>query len=123
MFVNVTPPSMDTCHCTVLPTPSAAVNVAVAPAHAVWFDGFVVTTGAELTVNVAADVVTEAQEFVKTARNLLLLSVDAVVKLYVAELAPLILVNVMPSGETCHCTVLFPFAAAVKVAVVPLHTV
>src|SRR5438874_1955631 len=51
MLLNVLPPSVLTCHCTVgvgVP-PAAAVKVAVWPAVTVVFAGCVVTAGAELT--------------------------------------------------------------------------
>jgi hypothetical protein len=79
----------------------------------------VVIAGDVVTVSVAAVVVAEPQPFVKTARNCFALSPEAVVKLYVVEVAPAMLVNVTPSVETCHCTV--PLAAALNDAVVPAH--
>src|SRR5439155_1570396 len=72
MLVKVAPPFVLICHCTVgvgLPL-AAAVNVAVDPAATDWFAGFVVTDGAKFTVIVAAVVVAEPPELVKTARNL-----------------------------------------------------
>jgi len=48
MLVNVVPPLVLTCHCTVgvgLPD-AAAVNVAVVPTPMDWFAGFSVTNGA-----------------------------------------------------------------------------
>src|SRR2546428_257084 len=122
MLEKLEPPFVDTCHRTLVLPVAAAVNVAVVPAHAVWFVGFVVITGG-VVVGVAAVVFVVPHLLVETARYFLLLSVDCAVKLYVGEIAPVILVKFVPSVETCHCTVLFPFAAAVNVAVVPLHTV
>jgi hypothetical protein len=68
-FANVIPPLVLTCHCTVgagAPV-AAAVNVAFTPAMAVMFAGFVVTAGAKVIVNVAAEVVAVPIEFVNTA--------------------------------------------------------
>jgi hypothetical protein len=68
-LLNVTPPSVLTCHCTVgvgLPV-AAAVNVAFDPDVAVWLTGFVEIPGAEFTVSVAAAVVADPTEFVNTA--------------------------------------------------------
>jgi hypothetical protein len=123
MLPNVAPPSVETCHCTVGLPLEAALNDAVEPAQAVALAGFVVTAGAEVTVSVAAVVVAEPQLLVKTARYCFALSPDAVVKLYVADVAPVMLLKVEPpSPETCHCTVpLLP--AAVNDAVVLLHAV
>jgi hypothetical protein len=122
MLPNVAPPSAETCHCTVPLPLAAAVNDAVVPLHDVELAGFVVTAGDVVTVNVPAVVVVESQLLVNTARNCLLLSESAVVKLYVADVAPVMLVKVAPpSAETCHCAL--PLAAAVNVAVVPLHAV
>ena len=59
-FVNVVPPFVLTCHCTVgvgVPV-AAAVNVAFAPAATVALVGLVVIVGAEVRVSVAAFVVT-----------------------------------------------------------------
>ncbi|MGA2835641.1 MAG: hypothetical protein ABSF84_03490 [Acidimicrobiales bacterium] len=69
--VKVSPPSVDTSHCTVgvgLPV-AAAVKVAVAPATTVVLAGSVVTTGTPLIVSVAAVVVAVPTELVKTASN------------------------------------------------------
>ena len=71
IFVNVAPPLMLCCHCTVgvgVPL-AAAVNVAVCPAFTVWFTGFCVIAGPAVTVNVAAVVVADPTVFVNTARN------------------------------------------------------
>ena len=70
MLLQVEPPSMLTCHCTVgvgLPV-AAAVKVAVCPALTVTLAGLVVTVGAYCTVSVAAAVVAEPTVLVKTAR-------------------------------------------------------
>ncbi len=78
MLLNVTPPSVETCHCTVglgLPE-AAAVKLALVPVQVVTFEGLVVTAGAVLTVRVAAVEVALEQVFVNTARYWLLLSVD-----------------------------------------------
>src|SRR5438132_3352738 len=54
MLLNVSPLSVDTCHCRVgMGKPlAAALNEAVAPAQTVWFVAGVVMAGASLTVNV-----------------------------------------------------------------------
>ena len=54
MLLNVAPPSVETCHCTVgVGKPlAAAVNVAVPPEQVVWFVGCVVIAGASFTVSV-----------------------------------------------------------------------
>ncbi len=126
-FVKVVPPLVLTCHWTVgvgLPL-AAAVNVAVCPALTLWIAGLVVIAGAANagdTVSVAAVVVAEPCEFVKTARNLLPVSIAVVVKFNVVEVAPATLVKVVPPLVlTCHWTVGvgFPLAVAVNVAVCP----
>ena len=69
IFVKVTP-SVLCCHCTVgvgVPL-AAAVNVAVAPLATLVLAGFVVITGAAVTVSVAAVVVAELTLLVNTAR-------------------------------------------------------
>src|SRR5204862_6791876 len=101
---------------------AAAVNVAVVPAHAVVFVGFVVIVGA-VVVSSAAVVFVDPQPLVNTARYCLLLSANAVVKMYVVDVAPGMFVNVVPSRGTCHCTVLPTPSAAVKVAVLPAHAI
>jgi hypothetical protein len=78
MFVNVVPPSVDCCHCTVgAEQPGgvepAAVNVAAAGAVTVTSVGWVVMAGAThavLTVRVAALLLVDPPEVVNTARNL-----------------------------------------------------
>ena len=75
-----------------------------------------------MTVSVAALVVAEPQLFVKTARYRLLLSVAAAVNVYVPEVAPLIGVNVTPSGETCHWMLPLPFDEATNVTALFAHT-
>src|SRR5437879_7234241 len=52
MFVKLRPPSLLTCHCTAgAGVPLAeAVNAAELPAHTAWSAGFVLRTGAALTV-------------------------------------------------------------------------
>ena len=82
--------------------------------------------GVSFTVSVAAVVVADPAELVNTARYLLPLCDNVVVKLRVVEVAPEMLLKVMPpSMLTCHCTVGVgePVAAAVKVAVWPAVTV
>ena len=127
MLLNVEPPSVDTCHCTVgagVPL-AAAVKLTLAPAQTVWFTGFVVTVGGVFTVSVAAFVVAVPQVFVKTARNLFPFWPLVVVNVRVVEVAPDTLLNVAPpSVETCHWTVGegLPDAAAVKLALRPALT-
>ncbi len=69
MFVKLTPPLVETCHCTVgagVPLP-VAVKLAVVVAHTVVLLGFAVTLGGTSTVRVAV-VFALPVEFVKTAR-------------------------------------------------------
>ncbi len=80
MLVNVTPPSAETCHCTV-PLLAAAVKLAVVPLHDVRFEGLPVMVGALVTVSVAAVDVAEPQLLVKTARYCFALSALELVKL------------------------------------------
>jgi hypothetical protein len=127
MFANVVPPLVLCCHCTVgvgLPL-AAAVNVAVAPDATVTLVGFVVTTGAEVTVSVANDVEVVSKLLVNRARYSLPFCDAFAVKDNVVEVAPAIFVNVPLAGACCHCTVGvgFPLAAAVKVAIAPDATV
>ena len=118
-LLNVAPPSVETCHCTVgvgLPE-AAAVKLAVEPALTVTFTGLVVITGPAVTVRVAAVVVALPTVLVKTARYSLPVWPTAAVKLSVVAVAPAMLLNVAPpSVDTCHCTVGagLPEAAAVK---------
>src|SRR5206468_1373902 len=108
MSVNVAPPLMLTCHCTVgvgVPL-AAAVNVAVWPAFTVRFVGFVVTAGATLTVRVAGLEVAVPATFVNTAWYWYPVWLAAAVKLSVVEVAPGTTVKLPPPSElTCHCTV------------------
>ncbi len=71
------PPFALTCHCTVgLGFPlAAALKLAVCPALTVWLLGWLVITGAMLTVSVAALLVADPATLVKTARYCLPLSV------------------------------------------------
>ena len=104
-LLNVTPLSMETCHCTVgagLPE-AAAVKVAVVLLHTVCDAGLVVTAAAVFTVSVAELLFTVLQEFVNAARYCFPLSAAAVAKVYVVLVAPRTLVNVTPpSLDTCH---------------------
>src|SRR5579871_2272112 len=129
MFVNVAPPLVLTCHCTVgvgLPL-AAAVNVAVDPALTLWLVGFVVTVGAKFTVIVAAVVVADPLVLVNTARNFVPFCPAVTFgTVNVVVVAPATLLNVAPpSVENCHCTVGvgLPLAAAMNVAVCPAFTV
>ena len=71
--LQLVPPSVLTCHCTVgvgVPV-AAAVKVAFAPAVTVWLAGWVVTCGcwaAAVTVSVAALLVAVPAALVNTAR-------------------------------------------------------
>jgi hypothetical protein len=128
-LVNVAPPSVDSCHWTVgvgLPE-AAAVNVADPPTVQLAPAGGVVTTGALLTVSVAAFVVAEPTEFVNTARYWVpFWAAVTALTVSVAEVAPLMFVNVeLPLGADCHWTVGVgvPEAAAVNVALPPAVTV
>jgi len=69
MAVKLVPELVETFHCTVgVGSPEAlALNEALAPDATVTLDGFDVTTGALLTVKVAAVVRAEPAELVKTA--------------------------------------------------------
>src|SRR5687767_5492235 len=83
MSLKFSPPSIDTCHCTVgVGEPlAAAVNVASVLSQTVLLPGLAVTDGVVFTVSVAAVVVAVLHELVKTARYCLPLSAAAVVKL------------------------------------------
>src|SRR5208283_2123117 len=127
-LLNVTPPSVLTCHCTSgVGTPLApALKLAMFPALTASELGLAKTTGAESTVSVAAVVVAVPALFVNTARNSFAFCTAAAVNPYVAEVAPLTLLNVAPpSVLTCHCTVGagVPLAAAVKLALPAAVTV
>src|SRR5215831_343476 len=137
-FVNVVPPSVDCCHCTVgaeqlVGVFAAAVNVAAAGAVTVTFTGWVVTVGAThagLTVSVAALLFVEPPAVVNTARNLLPdIAVVVGDTVSVVDVAPETFVNVVPpSVDCCHCTVgaeqlVGVFAAAVNVAAAGAVTV
>ncbi len=128
-FVNVVPPSVETCHCTVgvgLPE-AAAVNVAAAGALTVTLAGLVVTVGAKSTVSVAAVVVAVPAVFVNTARYCVPFCAAVVAAIVnVVEVAPEMFVNVeLPEGADCHCTVGDgePEAAAENDAEAPALTV
>ena len=115
-----------TCHWTVgAGEPLAvALKLAVDPEVAMRFVGCAVTAGTACKVNVAASVVTFPATFVKMARYCLPMSEDAVVKEYVGEVAPVIFVQVVPSGLFCHRTVGVgePLAAAMKLVADPAVT-
>src|SRR5271166_2331504 len=133
MGVNVFPPSVLTCHCTVvgvgLPSLAAAMKVAVPPALTVWLVGLLVTVGAKSTVRVAALVVAlRPAALLKTAWYSSPFCAAVAVKLRVALVAPeMSLKELPPSVLTCHCTVvgvgLPSLAAAVKLAVWPAVTI
>jgi hypothetical protein len=122
-LVNVVPPSVDTCHCTVgvgVPE-AAAVNVAAFGAVTVWFVGLVVTVGGVTTVSVAMLLFVDPPVFVNTARYWVpLIAWVTLATVSVVEVAPEMFVNVLlPDGADCHCTVGdgLPEAVDVKVAV------
>jgi hypothetical protein len=123
MALKVRPPSVLTCHWTVgvgLPT-AAAVNVAIAPATTLTLVGFCVTDNV-VTVSVAAVVVAEPLELVKTARNRFPSYTGAAVKLNWVEVMPWIGLKVAPpSVLRSHWSVGVgvPDACTVKVAVAP----
>jgi hypothetical protein len=86
----------------------------------------VVTVGVVLTVRIAAEEVVEPAEFVKTVRYRFPLSPVATVKVYVTDVAPEMLFQVVPpSLLTCHCTVGvgLPLAVAVKLTLLPAQAV
>jgi hypothetical protein len=126
MFAQLVP-SVLTCHWTVgAGEPLAvALKLAVDPDVTMRFVGCAVTAGTACKVNVAASVVTFPATFVKMARYCLPVSVSAVVREYVAEVAPVIFAQVVPSVLTCHLTVGAgePLAAAMKLVVDPEDTV
>ena len=100
-----------------------ALNVAVAPEQTVCAVGCSEIPGPVFTVNVAAVVVAPPHGSVNTARYWFPFSPAVVVKLSVVDVAPVMLLNVVPPLVlTCHCTVGVgcPLAAAVNVAVCPL---
>ena len=127
-FVNVVPPFALTCHCTAgvgVPV-AAAVNDAFAGATMVMLAGFVVITGAELTVSPAVLDVTLLTELANTAAYTVPFCEAVVVKLKVVEVAPATATKLVPPFVlTCHCTVGVgvPVAVAVNVAVAPAATV
>jgi len=129
MLVQLEPPLVESCHCTVgvgLPD-AAAVKVALAPAVTVSLAGWALTVGAYWTISVAALELADPALFVKTARYSLAFCVAVTVEIvYVADVAPLMFAQVQPPLlESCHCTdgVGLPYAAAVNVAAAPALTV
>ena len=102
------------------------MNVAVAPEQTVCAVGCSEIPGPVFTVNVAAVVVAPPHVSVNTARYWFPFWPALVVKLSVVDVAPVMLLNVVPPLVlTCHCTVGVgcPLAPAVNVAVPPLATV
>ena len=96
-------PPLDTCHCTVgagLPL-EAALKLTIVPSQTVCVAGLLVTTGAVLTVRVAAVVAAVPQLFVKIARYCFPLSAAVVPNVSVPDVAPGMSVKVPPL-ETCH---------------------
>ena len=105
MLLNVVPPLVLTCHCTVgVGCPLApAVNVAVCPLVTGWLNGFNVIVGAVFTVSSAAFVFEDPAVLVKTARYWFPFWPADVVKLRVVDVAPVMLLNVVPPLVlTCH---------------------
>ena len=114
--VNVTPPSVDTDHCTdgaaqFAGVEPAAVNVAAAGAVTATLAGCVTIAGAAkhgggLTVNVTAFVVVEPKAFVNTASYFVPDSPTVVAPVdSVVDVAPLTAVNEpAPGASDCHCT-------------------
>src|SRR6516225_6677449 len=118
MLVNVLPPSVLTCHCTVgvgLPV-AVAMNETLPPAVTVWLAGFVVMVGVNWTVSVAAVLVTLPALLAKTAwYSLPFIAAVTAFSVSVVLVTPLILLKVLPpSVLTCHCTlgIGLPLAAA-----------
>src|SRR5262249_50085651 len=129
MLVYVVPLSVLTCHCTVgagVPL-AAAVKITELPTEDDWFVGWVVTTGAVLTVRDAGLLMAlGATVLLKTASYRLPLCAAVGVKVRVAAVAPGTLLKVAPpSLLTCHCPVGagVPLAAAVNVTALPAVTV
>ncbi len=124
MSLNVWPPSLLNCHCTVaagLPL-AEAVKVAVCPDVTDWLLGLPVMLGAKSTVSVAGLVIAVPMLLVKTAWYSLPSSATVAVKLSVVAVAPVMLLKVLPpSVLICHCTVAagLPLADAKKLAVCP----
>ena len=118
------PPTGIDCHCTVgdgFPL-AAAVKLAALPAVTVELDGCPVTTGALFTVNVAAFVVADPDEFVNTARYWVPFCAPVVESIVcVGDVAPAMFDHDPPTGMDCHWTVGVgvPLAAAVKLAALP----
>ena len=117
MGAKVVPELVETSHCTVgfgVPV-AAALKLAVSPEATVAFEGSVVMTGGAVTVRVAAVVVAEPTELVKTASYSSPFSLVVVVNEYfvevpplmgTVEVAPLMGTKVVPElVETSHCTV------------------
>ena len=117
MGAKVVPELVETSHCTVgfgVPV-AAALKLAVSPEATVALEGSVVMTGGAVTVRVAAVVVAEPTELVKTASYSSPFSLVVVVNEYfvevpplmgTVEVAPLMGTKVVPElVETSHCTV------------------
>src|SRR6185369_15959972 len=127
MSLNVSPPSMLSCHCTVgAGLPLALALKVTLPGHTVWLDGFNVTTGPLSRVKIAAVLGTlAAHRLLNRARYWLPLSAATALKVKLGLVAPAMSLNVTPpSMLSCHCTVGagLPLAVAVKVTL-PGHTV
>ena len=123
MLVNVAPPLLLACHCSVgAGTPLAAdVNDTDAPAQALVLTGLVVTTGAALIVRVATLDVLLPQVLENTARYWLLLCETLAAKLNGLLVAPGMFVN-PPPLSACHCKAGEPLATAVNETTTPAQT-
>ena len=109
-------------HKYVIPAPPGADSNELPQLFDTEIDG---ADGIGLTVNIAALDVAVPAIFVHTARYLLLLSAVVVVNDSVLLVAPGILVQVLPFGLSCHCTVGAgpPLAPELNVATAPAHNV
>src|SRR5437870_5759821 len=86
----------------------------------------IVASGLAITVRLATVLVTVAQTLLNTARYCFALSLRAVLNVYVALVAPVMLLNDPPPLTlTCHCTVGvgLPEADAANEAELPAHAI
>ena len=79
--------------------------------------------GALLIVRVAASEKTVLQPLLNLARYCLPSSLAVAVNVRVLEVAPVMSVKIEPFVLTCHCTAELPLADAVKLTLLPAHTV
>jgi hypothetical protein len=127
--LNVVPPSVLTCHCTVgngLPV-AADVKATTVLAAALTGDGCSVTVGALFTARMAAvDVAAGDVPLVHTARYWCPWSDACAVKTYAPAFAPAMSLQLVPpSVLTCHWTLGTgnPLAAELNFASLPAHTI